>query len=255
MSMDIANKKLMLAGLFLSKFNREGLQALGFSTLQEAYNSFAYLVGGKPASVKLYMQEFDPFFPNSRKGWHKRPIRQTRQDFLDEFGTLDLAEFVELIRTQFSGLNDVDLDVDKAIVRAGLRKDEDSTFARRLLTGQAAENYFESNYRRVERFHDCILSRTTAYGCGFDFKLTPQRGEFYAVEVKGLRTPTGSVQLTEKEYLMAHHLLARYFLYVVTDFAHTPKPVVIENPIDSGIEFEKRQVQSRQSVWIAKIAG
>ena len=57
--MTIANKKLMLAGLYLSKFDRgkQGLKALGFKTLQEAYNSFALAVGGRPASVKNYMQE------------------------------------------------------------------------------------------------------------------------------------------------------------------------------------------------------
>ena len=34
--MTIANKKLMLAGMFLSKFNRQGLEALGYKSLQEA---------------------------------------------------------------------------------------------------------------------------------------------------------------------------------------------------------------------------
>ena len=34
--MTIANKRLMLAGMFLSKFNRQGLEALGFKSLQEA---------------------------------------------------------------------------------------------------------------------------------------------------------------------------------------------------------------------------
>lgn len=253
--MGIANKKLMLAGLFLSKFNRDGLAALGFSSLQEAYNSFAYLVGGKPSSVKLYMQEFDPFFPNSRQGWRKRAIRPTRQAFIDEFGQLGLAEFVELIRAQFAGSGDVDLAVGKAAADAGIREDENSSFARRIMTGQAAENYFETNYRQVERFSDCDLLRTTSYGCGFDFKLSPPQGDFLAVEVKGLRNPTGAVQLTEKEYKMARHLLERFYLYVVVDFAHIPKSIIIENPLDSGIEFEKRLVQSEQSVWVAKIAS
>ena len=49
--MTIENKKLMLAGMFLSKFNRQGLEALGYKSLQEAYNSFALAVGGKPSSV------------------------------------------------------------------------------------------------------------------------------------------------------------------------------------------------------------
>ena len=255
--MTIANKKLMLAGLYLSKFdaNKEGLKALGFKTLQEAYNSFALAVGGKPASVKNYMQEFDPYFPNTRKGWHKREIRQTRQGIMNEFGGLNLEEFSELVRAQFAGSLDVDPIVGRTAVAAGIKDGDKSSFARRMITGQAAENFFEVNYRDVQKFSDCTIQRTTAYGCGFDFKLTPPAADFLAVEVKGLRAPSGQIQLTEKEFKMAQYLASRFFLYVVTDFAHTPKPRLIENPLDAGIAFEERAVKSEQRVWVAQIAA
>jgi len=32
-------------------------------------------MGSQPASLKNYRDEFDPLFPNRRKGWHKRPTR------------------------------------------------------------------------------------------------------------------------------------------------------------------------------------
>ena len=235
--MTIANKKLMLAGLYLSKFDRgkQGLKALGFKTLQEAYNSFALAVGGRPASVKNYMQEFDPYFPNSRQGWHKRGIRQPRQAIMDEFGGLDLEEFSELVKTQFAGSLDVDPLVGRTVVAAGLKEKESSSFARRIMTGQAAENYFEAN--------------------GFDFKLTPPRADFLAVEVKGISTPSGQIQMTEKEFRMANYLAKRFYLYVVTDFAHSPRPCVIENPIRAGITFEKRTVKSETNLWVAKISA
>ena len=239
--MTIENKKLMLAGMFLSKFNRQGLEALGYKSLQEAYNSFAFAVGGKPSSVKLYMQEFDPYFPNSRKGWGNRPIRPTRQGLIDEFGGLGLEEFSELVRSQFAGAADIDLAVGRVAVAAGVKSDSASTF--------------EQKYRDFSCFKDCALQRTTAYGCGFDFKLTPPRGDFLAVEVKGLRTPSGQIQLTEKEFKMAQYLSVRFYLYVVTDFAHAPKPRVIENPLDAGITFEERSVKSEQSVWVAQISA
>ena len=253
--MTIRNKKLMLAGMFLSKFNRQGLEALGFKSLQEAFNSFALSVGGKPTSVKLYMQEFDPYFPNTRKGWRNRPIRPTRQDLLDEFGGLGLDEFSELVRTQFAADADVDLVVGRAAIAAGVKDDDASTFARRMMTGMAAENFFEENYRKVSRFEACTLQRTTSYGCGFDFKLMPPEEDFLAVEVKGMRTPTGQIQLTEKEFKMAQYLSTRFYLYVVTDFAHTPKPRVIENPLDAGIAFEERAIKSEQRIWVAQIAA
>lgn len=253
--MTIENKKMMLAGLFLSKFNREGLVALGIKTLGEAYNTFAYAVGGKPSSVKLYMQEFDPYFPNTRTGWKNKVIRPSRQAFIDAYGKLSLPEFLELMKVQFAGDMDVDLAIGRAAVAAGIKDEETTTFARRVMTGQAAENFFEENYRDVPKFTDCTIQRTTAYGCGFDFKLTPPAADFLAVEVKGLRTPSGQIQLTEKEFKMAHYLSSRFFLYVVTDFAHTPKPRIIENPLDAGIAFEERAVKSEQRVWVAQIAA
>ena len=253
--MTIANKKMMLAGLYLSKFNREGLAALGLKTLGEAYNTFAYAVGGKPSSVKLYMQEFDPYFPNTRTGWKNKVIRPSRQSFIDAYGRLSLPEFLELMKAQFAGDMDVDLAIGRVAVAAGIKDEEATSFARRVMTGQAAENYFEENYRNVQRFKDCTLQRTTAYGCGFDFKLMPPAEDFLAVEVKGMRTPSGQIQLTEKEFKMAQYLASRFFLYVVTDFAHTPKPRLIENPLDAGITFEERALKSEQRVWVAQIAA
>ncbi len=253
--MSVANKKMMLAGLFLSKFNRDGLSALGFKTLGEAYNSFAYAVGGKPSSVKLYMQEFDPYFPNTRTGWKNKVIRPSRQAFIDEYGDLGMSEFLEMIKVQFAGNMDVDPTISRIALEAGIENGDASAFARRVMTGQAAENFFETNYRDIRKFRDCSIQRTTAYGCGFDFKLLPPSADFMAVEVKGLRTPSGQIQMTEKEFKMAQYLTSRFFLYVVTDFAHTPIPRVIENPLEAGIEFEERSVKSEQRVWVAQIAA
>ena len=160
-----------------------------------------------------------------------------------------------MLRTQFAGNVDVDIAVGRAAVAAGVKSDDDSTFARRMMTGMAAENFFEENYRNVLRFKDCALVRTTSYGCGFDFKLVPPKEDFLAVEVKGLRMPSGQIQLTEKEFKMAQYLSTRFYLYVVTDFAHAPKPRVIENPLDAGITFEERAVKSEQRIWVAQIVS
>ena len=251
----IKNKKMMLAGMFLSKFDRKGLAALGFNTLSEAYNSFAYAVGGKPSSVKLYMQEFDPYFTNSRTGWKNRDIRPSRQAFIEEYGKLELQEFLEMIKVQFAGDMDVDPAIGRITLAAGIESGDASAFARRIMTGQAAETFFENNYHHIHKFKDCSIQRTTAYGCGFDYKLVPPGADFLAVEVKGIRTSTGQIQMTEKEFKMAQYLASRFFLYVVTDFAHTPKPRLIENPLASGISFEERAIKSEQRIWIAQITA
>lgn len=249
------NRKEMLAGLFLSKFDEEGLHALGFTTWNEAYNALALAVNGRPLSVKGYRDEFDPFFPNPRKGWHKRAAHQNRIDMMNEYADLDLETFAELVRTQFATANDdLDLEIGKAVAEAGVVQDDETPFAKRMVTGQAAENFFSQHYREYDRFAPCSLERTTAFGCGFDFKLTPPEEPFLGVEVKGLVKRSGKILLTEKEFRMAKHLVRRFYLYVVADFASAPKPQVIENPLAAGITFEEKTINSVQRVWEAKIA-
>jgi hypothetical protein len=68
-------EKLILAGLYFSKYDSVGLKKLGFGSFLEAFNVIGYALGAKPASIKNYRDEFDPLFPNRRKGWHKRPTR------------------------------------------------------------------------------------------------------------------------------------------------------------------------------------
>ncbi len=50
--------KLILAGLYLSKFDAAGLQRLGFESFMEAFNVIGYALGGKPARIKNYRDEF-----------------------------------------------------------------------------------------------------------------------------------------------------------------------------------------------------
>ena len=77
--------KLILAGLYLSKYDSVGLKQLGFETFIEAFNVIGYALGARPASIKNYRDEFDPLFPNRRKGWHKRPTRDYCKKLYQEF--------------------------------------------------------------------------------------------------------------------------------------------------------------------------
>ena len=68
-------QKLILSGLYLSKYDSQGLKSLGLDSFAEAFNVIGYALGARPASIKNYRDEFDPLFPNQRKGWHKRATR------------------------------------------------------------------------------------------------------------------------------------------------------------------------------------
>ena len=92
-------EKLILAGLYLAKYDAAGLKALGFESFVEAFNVIGYGLGARPASIKNYRDEFDPLFPNARKGWHKRPTRDYCLKVFEEYKPLDLDSFAGLVKS------------------------------------------------------------------------------------------------------------------------------------------------------------
>lgn len=177
-------EKSILAGLYLSKFDFEGLKYLGFDNFTEAFNVIGLALGVQPASVKNYRDEFDPLFPNKRKGWHKRGIRKYCKDIYDTFHALNLKDFSLLLKDIIYKDHDLDVLMEKVAKSEG---DKESSFAKRLITGQAAEQYFKDNFLRVDLFRGYYFEDTTRAGCGFDFKLVAkEKGYFFGVEVKGL---------------------------------------------------------------------
>src|SRR6266566_4475119 len=94
-----AREKSILVGLYLSKYDSLGLKPLGFESFVEAFNVVGYAMGSRPASIKNYRDEFDPLFPNRRKGWHKRKTRAYCLKVFEEYKGLDLESFTGLVKS------------------------------------------------------------------------------------------------------------------------------------------------------------
>lgn len=239
-----------MIGMYLSKFDKEGLSKLGFSNFSEAFNVLGLAINAKPLSIRNYRDEFDPVFPNKRKGWHKRPMFKSRKEMLEKYNRLTLVEFTEALKRIIYQNPDVDL-IEEKISESDNRA---AVFAKRLITGQAAEQYFRDNYRKVTVFRDAVLEDTTKYGCGFDFKLN-FGDSFYAVEVKGLEGKKGNVGLTNKEYQTATFLRSRYFIFLVKNFVDVPNHCVFKNPIfENELQFKRQEKIITQINWTASIA-
>jgi len=241
-------ESLIFAGLYLSKFDAEGLTRLGFASFTEAFNAIGLSLKGRPASLKNYRDEFDPFFPNARLGWHKRPLRKYCEAVYEEFGKLEIEEFARLLQplvlgiATVEGLEDIDLEPPAT--------DEPTSFAKRLITGAAAEGYFEQVFSRIEPFRDCEFVNTTRIGCGFDYKITtPQNSDFLAVEVKGMSGISGSVMLTEKEHQVADRLGSRYFLFVARNFAEEPFHSLYRDPLSCGLVVTPKRRTVQVTSW------
>jgi hypothetical protein len=244
-------EKLILTGLYLSKYDQLGLQMLGFDSFREAYNVIAYALKSKPLSIKNYRDEFDPLFPNARKGRHKREVRAYCLEIFNRFRHLDPQSFSGLVKSFFA------LEEDRGgnLAPSGQQDDGTSSFAQRLITGLAAEHYFESIHGELAEFKGYRLENTTQYGCGYDFRLraNPDDQEFLAVEVKGLRLKTGSLAMTPKEYEAASVLRDRFLLFVVRNFRETPTHEIFRDPLSSRLQFRRIEQMVIQVSWVTSI--
>lgn len=243
-------EKLILAGLYLSKYDSVGLKKLGFGSFVEAFNVIGYALGAKPASVKNYRDEFDPLFPNRRKGWHKRPTREYCMKVFEEYKRLDLDAFKGLIKS-FVGYDENTWSEVQAKEDKG---EAESFFAKRLITGLAAEQYFEAVHARLPEFAGLSMENTTRLGCGYDFRLHAEKQKsFLAVEVKGLSERAGSLSLTPKEHEAANELSDRFILFVVKNFRESPYHEIYRNPLSGGLRFTKKEIVTVNVLWLTTV--
>lgn len=249
-------ERQMLAGLFLSKFSRQGLEHLGFKSFAEAYNAIGYALAGKPSSIKNYMQEFDPLFPNGRKGWHGREVRQDRMELFERYGQLSLENMSGLLSPLLLSASPVRRLPESLREIEALEENsfENESVSKRLITGIAAERFFASVFPDLSEFSGHKLRNVSRFGCGFDFRLQPTGSDrFLAAEVKGLASRSGEIMMTPKEYRVAEYLGDRYFLCVVRNFSETPLLSIYRNPLHHGLDFVRRERQQTLETWHARI--
>ena len=244
-------EKLILSGLYLSKYDLTALERLGYEGFVEAFNVIGGALGAKPASIKNYRDEFDPHFSNRRRGWHKRPMRLYCRDVFEEYKDLDFESFTNLIGSFFGldenawGNFDPDVEPDRGA----------SAFAKRLITGLAAERYFEAAHPGISEFQGYAVENTTRFGCGYDFRLrnAPHQNDFLAVEVKGLTDQTGTVSMTAREYEAATTLRHRFFLFVVRNFRESPFHEIYADPASGVLDFKRTERIVTQVSWMATV--
>ena len=77
--------------------------------------------------------------------------------------------------------------------------------------------------------------------------------EFVAVEVKGVKTKSGSLIMTDKEHSVANLLNNRYFLFVVKNLKETPTHECFQNPLNSDLTFVKYETNIKQISWSTNV--
>jgi len=155
----------------------------------------------------------------------------------------------------FTGLIKSFVEYDENVLsETNSREENASGFAKRLITGLAAEHYFESVQPNLPEFQGFELENTTRLGCGYDFRLRAAKSdEFLAIEVKGLRELTGKLSLTPREYEAAATMRDRFYLFVVKNFEKSPVHEIFPDPLSSRLEFARSERKVIQVSWLASL--
>jgi hypothetical protein len=209
----------------MSRLDDRYLQTMKCPSWREAFARAGRALGVPSASLKNLRDEFDPFHPNQRRGWHQRPLRPNRQRVLEELKDLSQDALAELVRHILRRDTDV---TDEAIDALAVRNRVAENVAERLLTGRRAEEYFLKNCAAIVgvEFADLLDLRNSAKGYDFGVRHAPER----AVEVKGLKGMRGDILFTDREWAEALQRRAEYWVVVVGNLAAIPRWRVVADP-------------------------
>lgn len=232
---------LNLLGYGLAKFDDDFIKQFGFKTKKSFFEYFVELGVVETGSVvKNRMDLFDPFFPNSRKGWWQKGDAYIHRKLLIDslFGTENIvgyANIVKLFLKEKFNLKEIYVEV-KPIVKSRFKKLQE--------TGLEAELYFLNNYNSIEIFKNGLIEDARLYGDGYDFQINVNENSYLA-EVKGIRARKGKFRLTENEYIKAKEYKNDYIITLVLNLDDLPTFLTIDNPL-KNLKFEEKIIKSKE---------
>lgn len=94
------NRKATILAYYFSKFDRDAMKALGYSTLTEAFGDLSLKFGKDNHYLKLRRDEFDPLTGSHRVGFNKRmpnAVVETFHNGLKHYSFEELTKIVQSI--------------------------------------------------------------------------------------------------------------------------------------------------------------
>jgi len=224
--MKTENELALIIAFYISKFDRQGIENLGYTTFNAAYKDIERKLGVKATSLKNRRDEFDPIHENERVGWYQRPMSPSRVRIVEQFSSISEPTLREIVLDIISG----ERDTSKAVIeklRETTRNPETKRrrghkFVLRGPTGRKAEELFIKNFREGNTPFHGKLEDCRDFGTGYDFKIASGDSEQF-IEVKGLDGYTGGILFTDKEWRTAEQKANDYCLVVVSGLAGSPR--------------------------------
>lgn len=229
--METNHKLGLIISYYLSRFNDEGYQNLGFGNQINTHNKIGELLSVNPHTIKNWRDEFDPLFGH-RVGWYQRPMSPSRIRVAQAIDDLEEQQIREIVLDILSGKiqnDEEELEHLLKIVTTDAGKKKNSKFILRTPTGKAAEEHFLKHFIKHKKPFNGNLIDCRDYGVGYDFRIEDEDGNYY-IEVKGLTEISGGVLFTSKGWSVAGKEKENYFLCIVSNLGTNPEIIFIQNP-------------------------
>lgn len=193
--------------------------------------------------VKNRQDLFDPFFDSGRKGWWQKGDAYIHRKILIDslFGDLNSSQYAGMVKIYIQGSFG---EIEKPETVSPVMK---SRFKQLQITGQEAELYFMYNYKNIETFSNGVLDDARLFGDGYDFQIQVTE-KYFLAEVKGVRASSGSIRLTENEFMKASEYKNDYGLIVVSNLSDVPKMTTVFNPTEN-LALTKKVVAQSQTTY------
>lgn len=231
----------------MSRLDDQFLKSFSYKSWRDAFLDAGTRLGVRPASMKNLRDEFDPIHPNSRLGWHKRPLRPNRQRILGEFCETSDEALLDVTSRLLRGDKEVEEMITRPLATSRSRVED---VAERLHTGRLAEEFFFANAERICGIRPTELVDCRLDACGFDFGV--KRENRLAIEVKGMKAARGGILFTDREWGQATRRQEFYWLVVVGRIQRTPRAVLIKHPAAS-VKVASSIRQSAVLSWRANV--
>jgi hypothetical protein len=230
----------------MSRLDRPLLDALGYQNWKQAFAATSAILGVPHNSMKLLRDEFDVFFPNGRRGWLLRKPHPSRLAVLREFEAVSDAALLEVVKRTLTRDEESLHEILEIVTAPAMGV---ANVAERLLTGRRAEEHFMRTCQEIIDVPPSSLADLRYAACGFDF--ATDRFPDVALEVKGLKSVSGGILFTEREWTEAQNRRQDYWVIVVGNLEFEPIARVFPDPI-RVFEARCQVIRSASTVWSAQ---
>ncbi len=116
--MNATNKALSIVAFYLSEYDMQAVEELGFRTRNETIKTVSEKIGNGNNYLKLRRDEFDalPDSASPRKGWRNRPPLKEVTEMAAYLHQFSFEELSEIVRTLIGQNEDQDIESDNSNV-------------------------------------------------------------------------------------------------------------------------------------------